>query len=288
MKQKSYDKTVQMKIFNSNPNGRIMCELSNWDGRVYKIARNELKVCRDREDLENTGVYFLFGKDEQGNDTVYIGEAEKIYARLIQHINDKIYWNDCIAVITTGNKLNKAHVKYLEYQFYSIAKEIDRATVTNSNVPTCSSISEYDEAMLDEFIENTKLLVNILGYETFMSVEDIEAEDNDKHVFYLKVPGSGADAQGMIAPGGFIILKDSVISESIKSSMPKTMEELRKELIEKQIIVDRKFIKDWFIANTSPSGAGALITGCASDGPKAWIDDAGLSLSKYEENKNKT
>ena len=58
----SFSKTIQMYIFDGNPNGRIMCELSNWNGRVYKISRNELAEFSQREDSENTGVYFLFGK----------------------------------------------------------------------------------------------------------------------------------------------------------------------------------------------------------------------------------
>ena len=36
-----FNKTIQMCIFDGNPNGRIMCELSNWNGRVYKISRND-------------------------------------------------------------------------------------------------------------------------------------------------------------------------------------------------------------------------------------------------------
>ena len=71
----SFSKTIQMFIFDGNPNGRIMCELSNWNGRVYKISRNELPEFSQRDDSENTGVYFLFGKNEENNDTVYIGEA---------------------------------------------------------------------------------------------------------------------------------------------------------------------------------------------------------------------
>ena len=43
-----FNKTIQMFIFDGNPNGRIMCELSNWNGRVYKIARNELNLFSDR------------------------------------------------------------------------------------------------------------------------------------------------------------------------------------------------------------------------------------------------
>lgn len=74
----SFSKTIQMYIFDGNPNGRIMCELSNWNGRVYKISRNELPDFSQRADSENTGVNFLFGKNEENNDTVYIGEAERI------------------------------------------------------------------------------------------------------------------------------------------------------------------------------------------------------------------
>ena len=57
----AFSKTIQMYIFEGNPNGRIMCELSNWNGRIYKISRNELSEFAKRKDSENTGVYFLFG-----------------------------------------------------------------------------------------------------------------------------------------------------------------------------------------------------------------------------------
>ena len=31
----SYNKTLNILIFDSNPNGLIMGEVSNWNGRVY-------------------------------------------------------------------------------------------------------------------------------------------------------------------------------------------------------------------------------------------------------------
>ena len=49
-------------------NRRMICELSNWTGKAYKIQRIKIKDCSDREDLVNTGVYLLFGKDEEGKD----------------------------------------------------------------------------------------------------------------------------------------------------------------------------------------------------------------------------
>lgn len=54
----AFSKTIQMYIFDGNPNGRIMCELSNWNGRVYKISRSEISEFAKRTDSENTGVYF--------------------------------------------------------------------------------------------------------------------------------------------------------------------------------------------------------------------------------------
>lgn len=64
---------------------------------VYIISRNELSEFAKRNDSENTGVYFLFGKDESNFDTVYVGEAEKMFTRLKQHLKED-YWNDCIAI----------------------------------------------------------------------------------------------------------------------------------------------------------------------------------------------
>lgn len=58
----AFSKTIQMYIFDGNPNGRIMCELSNWNGRIYKISRNELSEFAKRKDSENTGVYFYLVK----------------------------------------------------------------------------------------------------------------------------------------------------------------------------------------------------------------------------------
>lgn len=108
---KNFNKTIQMLIFDGDPNGRIMCELSNWNGRVYKIARSDLVKFEERNDAQNTGVYFLFGKNEDNDDTVYIGEAEKIYTRLKQHLKDEVYWNDCIAVVSKDNLLMNLYLK---------------------------------------------------------------------------------------------------------------------------------------------------------------------------------
>ncbi len=82
-------KTIKIFLLDGDPNGRMVCELSNWTGKAYKIPRNRIRECSDREDLTGTGVYLLLGKDEEANDLVYIGEGEEILKRIIQHLPEK-------------------------------------------------------------------------------------------------------------------------------------------------------------------------------------------------------
>lgn len=280
----SFNKTIQMCIFDGNPNGRIMCELSNWNGRVYKVARNELKEFSNRPDADNTGIYFLFGKDEYNNDTIYIGESENILTRIKQHINDVDYWNDFITVISKDNVLNKAHVKYLENNFYNLALKSGRANVTNNNIPTRSSVSEYDEAMLLEFIENTKLLVNSLGYKVFETFDNDNTKitTNEPCFFYINAT-RGANAKGVLVSDGFVVLKDSIAANTTVQSMPTSLIKLRSTLIDKKIIDENcKFTRDYVF--TSPSLAASIVMGRSANGRTEWKTKDNKTIKEIEEN----
>ncbi len=278
----SFNKTIQMCIFDGDPNGRIMCELSNWNGRVYKISRNDLNDFANRPDSGYTGVYFLFGKDEDNNDTVYVGEAERMLIRLKQHLRDQYYWNDCVVVISKDNILNKAHVKYLENKFYNLAIDSKRANIINNSVPTCSSISEFDEAMLEEFIENSKLLVNTLGYKVFDKI-DISAIESKKEngMFYIKA-ARGADAKGVLVPEGFVVVKNSKIARDTTQSMSENLVKLRKRLIDKGI-VSADFIFQSDFVFTSPSLAAAVVMGRNANGRTEWKTANNKSIRDFEE-----
>lgn len=277
-----FSKTIQLYIFDGNPNGRIMGELSNWNGRVYKISRNELPAFSKRADAENTGIYFLLGKDERNIDTVYIGEAERMLTRLKQHLRDADYWSDCIAVISKDNLLNKAHAKYLENKFYLLAKAAGRSTVLNDNVPACSSISEYDEAMLQEFISNTKLLVNALGYKTFDTLEDSAVKRQNNQVYFYIKAARGADARGVAVAGGFAVRKGSSIATDTVPSMPPNLLQLRKQLMETGVIdSDYHFTKDHIF--TSPSLAASIVMGRSANGRTEWKTRDNRSLKFFEE-----
>lgn len=281
----AFDKTLNMLIFDGDPNGMIMCELSNWNGRVYKVSRKKLNDFYARKDSSNTGVYFLLGKDDEFKNTIYIGEAEEIKRRLKQHIDDENYWSECVAVITKDNYLNKAHVKYLENKFYNIAKEVDRYKIVNATVPTCSDISEYDELMLKEFMSYARLLVNTLGFKVFESMtEDKDTKntrDNTEDVFFIRATRN-ADATGKLVSDGFVVLKGSTMADKTVNSFSQGLIKNRERLIEEKIVDNEfKFVKDYIF--TSPSLAAAIVMGRNANGRIEWKIESRKTIKDIEE-----
>ena len=128
----AYGKTIELFLVNGTADSVITAELSNWNGKAIKIPRIEVKNC-NRQDIQQPGVYFLFCKEDDGTESVYIGEAENVKVRLIQHLqaydtdNEPYYWTT--AVIFIGRDLNEALIRYLENRLVEIAKKSKRYKV---------------------------------------------------------------------------------------------------------------------------------------------------------------
>lgn len=279
-----FGKTIKIFLIDGEPNGRMSCELSNWSGKAYKIPRIKIKDCSDRNDLTSTGVYLLFGKDEEGKDLVYIGEAENILKRLNQHLSQKDFWNETISIISKDENLNKAHVKYLENRLHNIALNAKRYKVENSIIPTQSSISESDRAEMEEFIENIKMLVNTLGHKVFDEKREIKKKQIIDR-FYIK-SARGADATGELTSDGFVVYKGSKATNSITASMGFNLINFRKKLMDNGIFTDKidflEFSEDYLFS--SPSTAAAIVMGRNANGLLEWKLENGKTLKEYEVN----
>ena len=69
-------KSINLFLMDGDTNGMIKRTLANWIGIAYKIPRTSLDKCKNRADLKQTGVYFLFGvSDTTGKPVVYVGQA---------------------------------------------------------------------------------------------------------------------------------------------------------------------------------------------------------------------
>ena len=266
----------------------MSCELSNWSGKAYKIPRIKIKDCTDREDLISTGVYLLFGKDDDGKDQVYIGEAESILKRLNQHLTQKDFWNEAIIFISKDENLNKAHIKYLENRLHDIAKSASRYKVDNSNTPTQSSISESDRAEMEEFIDYIKMLVNTLGHKVFEEKREFKPKQKQE-TFFIKA-ARGADGQGEPTSDGFVVFKGSKAAGSTVNSITQNFVTLRQKLIDESVLTNKgeyfEFSDDYIFS--SPSTAASIVLGRNANGLTEWKLSTGKTLKEFETNDRTT
>lgn len=265
----AYGKAIELFLVNGTAESLITAELSNWNGKAIKIPRTEVSSC-ERDDIKGVGVYFLICQEDDGTDSVYIGEAENVLDRLTQHLRDfqsgkeKYYWNT--AVIFVGRDLNKALIRYLENRFVEIAKECGRYTVLTKNTYKNTVLKEAQIASMEEFIDNVKILINTLGYKVLVPVP----KANDETI-YLYCKGSGASAKGFVSAGGFTVLEGSTVSDHTVPSLEtkgKSYYNLRNALIKDGTISDRVFTRDYEFK--APSAASAVILGHTSNGNVDW------------------
>lgn len=262
-------KSIKIFLIEGTPNQRLYCELSNWNGRIYRIPRNEIKKSDDRSDLQNTGAYVLLGKNDDGKTLAYIGECDNVKDRLLQHLKQKDFWDEALVFIRTDNSLNKAHVKHIEHCLHDIASEVGRCTLMNGNQPGGASISESDMAEMEEFIENAKILTNALGIKIFEPVISQTQTNQERQAKTLFIKAArGANGLGQKTVEGFVVLKGSVIANSVTPSASQTIKNLRNDLISKGIIQELSFTKDYLF--NSPSTAAGVVMGRNANGLTEW------------------
>lgn len=272
-----HGKTIELFLVNGTAESIITAELSNWNGKAIKLPRTEVSGC-SREDIAGVGVYFLLCQEDDGTDSVYIGEAENVHERLLQHMRDyqsgkeKYYWNT--VVIFVGRDLNKALIRYLENRLVETARISGRYQVLTKNTYKNTVLKESQISSMEEFIDNVKILLNALGYKVLVPAP--EAADDTT---YLYCKGSGASAKGFVSAGGFTVLSGSMISDHIVPSMEtkgKSYFNLRNRLEEDGVITHRIFTRDYEF--NAPSAASAVILGHTSNGNVDWKTDDGKKL----------
>ncbi|MGB4437736.1 MAG: GIY-YIG nuclease family protein [Sedimentibacter sp.] len=272
-----FGKNIKLFLLDGEVNGRWICELSNWTGKAYKIPRNLLKECASRSDLQGPGIYFLFGVQEDESPIIYIGESENLYDRLTDHLKLKDYWNECIAFFSKDEYLNKAHIKYLEHKFYVLAKDANRYLIKNENIPTKSIISEAEEAELEEFIYNARIIIGTLGHKAF---EPISISNDDNEYFYFeRSKGQAGKGTGKVTSEGFVVLKGAYVKPDLLPSATKWVSDLRDK--NKDKIKDNYTTED--ILFSSPSAASAFLCGGTSNGLVEWKNKDGVELKKVQE-----
>lgn len=279
----TYGKVIELFLVNGTADSLITAELSNWNGMAVKIPRVELSSCNN-DDITKPGVYFLFCKEDDGSDSVYIGEAENVQERLKQHVRDyqsdkeTYYWNT--AVIFVGRDLNKAMIRYLENQFVQIARESKRYLVLTKNTYQNTVLKDSQKAVMEEFIDNVKTLINALGYKVLEPLvqADLPSSKIDNEVLYIT--SGSVNARGMVTSEGFVVLSGTTVNETTAQSLSPGMLKLRKDLLDSTKVENLTTIED--ILFSSSSAAADFVLGYSASGPRSWKAKNGRTLKEIE------
>lgn len=281
-------RTITLFLLDGSVTGAIKYTLPNWTGVVYKIPRTALSSCKDREHLQQSGVYFLFGKSDDSNENVvYVGQAgirkngNGLLGRILEHARnpEKDYWSEVVAITTTNNSFGPTEISYLENQFTKLATDARRYIVKNGNDPNPGNITEEKESELEEFIEYAKTIMGILGHKVFVPLDEISDDASAEDVVRLYLKERGADATGLLTSEGIIVCKGSKIKASPVPSCPDFVKTLR-EANSSYIGADFVLTKD--IPFNSPSAAAGFCVFGSANGRVAWKDESGKTLKERD------
>jgi hypothetical protein len=226
----------------------------------------------------------LFGWDvEKPEDkVVYIGEADNIYTRLVQHARDetKSFWTEAIAFSSRDDNLTKGHIKYLEFKMIKSAKQNNTYRISNKNEATESLLPEMAISDMETYFDNMKVVLPLLGH----NLLSLPSENLKRHKMkYYKLETGQVKATGYQTNNGFVVLKGSQNSEGISPSLSEGYKNLRSNLVEKHIISEKGLIFVHDYEFSSPSAAAAVIVGYPINGRTCWKDAKGRTLKENEE-----
>ncbi|MCI6652384.1 MAG: GIY-YIG nuclease family protein [Ruminococcus sp.] len=291
-------KSINLYLMDGEAGGRIKCTLANWTGIAYKIPRTELEKCKERDDLKQSGVYFLFGtSDITDKNVVYIGQAgarkngEGILNRLQEHKRnpEKNYWTEAIVFTTSNNSFGSTEISYLENRFCNLALLANRYEVKNGNDPTPGNITEEKESEMEEFIDYAKVIMGTLGHKLFEPVsKPVQRNDNDAvainedysrlHLERTIKKIGKIEADGMQTAEGFVVLKGSRISPVEDDTIRSGVRQQRKAA---KIDDNNILLEDMLFS--SPSSAASFVIGKSTNGLIYWKNREGQTLKSLEE-----
>ncbi|MET3944712.1 GIY-YIG nuclease family protein [Corynebacterium mucifaciens] len=298
-------KTLQLFMMHGTADGPIKASIRNWVGRVYSIPRTELnsEELRRRAELNHPAVYFLVGTNpETDKPRIYIGQTAPrqngvAFARAAEHSRseDKDFFNRIIYVVVVDDSWGATEITFLENAFHQRAIKADRYEVANGNTPSAGSLSEETQAELDEFIENTNLIISALGISAFqpkaISSKSLKqrrtgqtptpASSEDEPTFELTLPLHSVQGLGQRTTSGFLVLGGSTLRADLRPSAPRGVHATRERYADQ--IQDSALLND--IEFSSPSAAAAFLLGGSANGRVMWHlqNDPAVTLADWED-----
>lgn len=293
----SYGKNFNYFLMDGEITGRIKCSIMTWTGVSYKVPRAYLDKMKDRKDLKRSGIYFLFGRNDDDEEAVYIGQAgirkcgDGLFLRVTEHLKDDFYFSEAVMITTQNDSFGPTDISYLENKFTNLAREVGRYKVMNANDPNPGNVTEEKESDLLDFIFYSKMTLGVLGYKVFVPIlkkeaidKEVVKEDDGLHLYLSRK----RNKSGIIIKGeclrtdeGFVVLNGSMIDKDEYPGLPASVKEKR-EMFLKDKVKDGRITEDCLF--NSPSYASSFLLGTNSNGRTEWKTKDGVTFKEYEEN----
>ena len=299
----SLGKSIRLYLADGTPGGLLTAEIMNWTGHVVAAPRSDLAGLLRRPEASRTGIYLLLGDDPDslGGLLAYIGEGDDVGKRLYQHARaedqgGKDFWDRAILLTSKDANLTKAHARYLESRFITLAGQARRSRLINGTAPAPLPLPEADVSDMEYFISQAKIVLPVLGVNILRSAATAGnggagavsgLSPASSPVFVLHVKKDGITARAREIDGEFTVLEGSCARASWTGSQH-TYKALHNKLAGDGALVPEpggaavRFARDQVFA--SPSAAAAVITGRQANGRVEWkAEGSGISFGSWQE-----
>lgn len=272
--------TIQIFLPAGDPRGMRVAEITTRIVRVVEVPRSQLAAFVKMPEAQQVGVYYLMGElSEAGLPRVYIGQSGNVGNRLVQHNQNKDFWNRAFVAISLTNSMTQTHALFLEWFAISEATKAGRYTLENGNTGARPHTPAPLEADCHEIHETAAMLLATMGQPIFEPFTNTVTIETVKELFYCKA--SGAEGIGEYTSEGFVVLKGSRCrKEMVASSIGTNDERARQQLINEGVLVELKdmyeFSRDYLFS--SPSRAAVVVMGRSANGWLDWKTEDGRTL----------
>jgi hypothetical protein len=276
--------TIQIFLPAGDPRGMRVAEITTRIVRVIEVPHSQLGDFLKMPEAQQVGVYFLMGElSEAGLPRVYIGQSGNVGTRLVQHNQNKDFWNRALVVISLTNSMTQTHALFLEWFAIQQATQAGRYSLENGNTGARPHTPAPLEADCHEIHETAATLLATLGQPIFEPLTNAPSSRGEKELFYCK--GSGADGVGEYTTEGFVVLKGSRGRvENVASIQGTSNQRFRDQLVTEGIMAARDgmvvFTRDHLFA--SPSMAAMALMGRSANGWLEWKSPQGKTLDEVK------
>lgn len=299
MPTKGFD--LQIYLPDGDPEGIRLIKKSNWTGIGFLFPKSMISEVAQRGYVDKPGIYILLGDVNEFYPKIYIGEADSVTDRLKQHYGDerKNFWENTLCFNSQDERLNKAHVQYLEARLFELAKTAKRSEMQNANQPRITNLSGAERDYAEVFLEQLLLCCSTLGVRVYEAntIDAVQANETinfdpefaeflftqsvlvENEKIQVKATGVG------FKNGNLIVKKDSIGVLADKPYMPGGWKELKEKLLENGVLFKNtdgktfRFLQDYKFSSTST--AGGIIVGATTNGPQNWKTLRGVPFKEY-------